>query len=97
MANIKKPIHRTAEFKVMVPEEEKELVTQVDGKVYKAANILKLDAAADAAAREAMAVDSVRSTISGQIGARMRAPGRGATLLSDGAGRANTLLTVTGG
>lgn len=54
-------------------------------------------AAADAAAREAIAVDGVRSTISGQIGARMRAPGRGVTLLSDGAGRANTLLTVAGG
>lgn len=51
----------------------------------------------DVRAREAMAVDGVRSTISGQIGARMRTPGRGMTLLSGGGGRANTLLTVTGG
>lgn len=28
MANIKKPIHRTAEFKVMVSEEEKELIIE---------------------------------------------------------------------
>jgi len=28
MANIKKPIHRTAEFKVMVSEEEKELIVE---------------------------------------------------------------------
>ena len=45
-------LHAKAEnwprFPVMVWEEGKELVTQVDGKVYKAANILKLDAALDA-------------------------------------------------
>ena len=35
-------------FPVMVWVEGKELVTQVDGKVYKAADMLKLDAAQDA-------------------------------------------------
>ena len=37
-----------AAIPVMVWEEGKELVTQVDGKVYRAANMLKLDAALDA-------------------------------------------------
>ena len=45
-------LHAKAEnwprFPVMVWEEGKELVTQVDGKVYRAANMLKLDAALDA-------------------------------------------------
>lgn len=35
-------------FPVMVWEEGRELVTQVDGKVYRAANVFQLDSALDA-------------------------------------------------
>lgn len=49
-------------------------------------------AAADAVQNAATA--DVASTISGQVAARSRAPGRGQTLLSTGAGRSNTLLSL---
>lgn len=56
------------------------------------------DVAADLAAQEESRMSDIRSVISGQIGARMRSPGRGMTLLSGmPSSNGNTLLTIAGG
>jgi len=56
-------------------------------------------AAADAATALETSLDGIRSTITGQIGARRMSPGRNMTLLSGGGGVSgtNTLLTIAKG
>jgi len=79
-------------------------VTNVTGKetgieraTKEAANALNDEARQAKAAEEQRTMDGIASVISGNVGARMRSPGRESTLLTVGGGaRRNTLLSLMG-
>lgn len=71
--------------------------TATERMTTEAQNAAKAAEVASETAKNNLALDGIRSTISGQVGARMRAPGRGLTLLGEMGGRQNTLLSIMGG